>query len=670
MNDKKRTIKMKHILYFFMLCVILALSACSTGSNADSKGADMGTQSGGEADQQNEKSEDDVFVPEAIGNLPVMSITSNTSYTGVNTVYNSCTVSISGTSFDGIQADYEDLEAQIKIRGNSTAGRPKRPFKLKLSSKEDLFGMGKSRHWVLLANDVDHTHMRNILLNKLDYEMGSDVYIQSVSVDLYYNGEYVGIYQLCEQIRIEKNRVNIMDWDELAEDAAEAITLAYGYDEGFQRRLEAGLQGSFVWIDAPYEYTFEDVTYDISQYVEIPATTGGYILTMDFYAYDDDSVNKLVTAYRQPIYFDDPAPAYTYLFDNTSLYLNAKNYMQSFEYALHSDDFFFRNEDVHYSVADTGRWSNSQWKWVDMRYKEKEYLDDENDGKHYSELFDMDSLVNNFVFCEIAMNWDSMKNSVRFYKDIDGLAKVGPQWDFDWCWGNKNMYMIDTYYPEDWHTTIEYFTIEQFYQTEQFNRMLIRDPYFLACAYEKYHQIRPTLLEDMIKEGGEIDTYAEYLRPSAEKNDERWRMTYGSYRGEKFEFAVKSMNAFLDTRIAWLDTQFADFETFVDSLGYYHASDKLLVSSVTETEQGYRMEAEVLDPDICYITFQVNGKYLITAEVQNGTAVAEFASDCYNTEGVNLVEVKARNADQDYIYYDEYSKPGDYMLVISNYQQF
>ena len=44
----------------------------------------------------------------------------------------------------------------------------------------------------------------------------------------------------------------------------------------------------------------------------------------------------------------------------------------------------------------------------------------------------MDSLVNNFIFCEFAMNWDSMKNSFFLYKDIDGLAKIGPQWDFDW----------------------------------------------------------------------------------------------------------------------------------------------------------------------------------------------------------------------------------------------
>ena len=106
----------------------------------------------------------------------------------------------------------------------------------------------------------------------------------------------------------------------------------------------------------------------------------------------------------------------------------------------------------------------------------------------------MDSLVNNFIFCEFAMNWDSMKNSFFLYKDIDGLAKIGPQWDFDWAWGNRNMYWINTWYPTSWHTTENAFTVEQYYQTVQWNRMLIRDPYFLTLAYEKWHQIRGTVI--------------------------------------------------------------------------------------------------------------------------------------------------------------------------------
>lgn len=45
-------------------------------------------------------------------------------------------------------------------------------------------------------------------------------------------------------------------------------------------------------------------------------------------------------------------------------------------------------------------------------------------------------------------------------KDVDELAKLAPVWDFDWAFGNNNMYSIWTYEPESWHTSNNYFTNE------------------------------------------------------------------------------------------------------------------------------------------------------------------------------------------------------------------
>ena len=44
---------------------------------------------------------------------------------------------------------------EIRGRGNSTWSQPKKPYRLKLDKKTDLLGMGKSKHWVLLANYLD-----------------------------------------------------------------------------------------------------------------------------------------------------------------------------------------------------------------------------------------------------------------------------------------------------------------------------------------------------------------------------------------------------------------------------------------------------------------------------------------------------------------------------------
>lgn len=42
----------------------------------------------------------------------------------------------------------------IRGRGNSTWICDKKPYKIKLSKKADLFGMGKNKHWVLLAEPL------------------------------------------------------------------------------------------------------------------------------------------------------------------------------------------------------------------------------------------------------------------------------------------------------------------------------------------------------------------------------------------------------------------------------------------------------------------------------------------------------------------------------------
>ena len=55
-------------------------------------------------------------------------------------------------------------KTEIKGRGNSTwIHFPKKPYRLKLDKKTDLFGLGKNKHWNLLANYIDDSLMRNFI---------------------------------------------------------------------------------------------------------------------------------------------------------------------------------------------------------------------------------------------------------------------------------------------------------------------------------------------------------------------------------------------------------------------------------------------------------------------------------------------------------------------------
>ena len=48
-----------------------------------------------------------------------------------------------------------DGDIKIRGRGNSTWFAPKKPYRIKLDKKTDLFGMGNNKDYVLLANYYD-----------------------------------------------------------------------------------------------------------------------------------------------------------------------------------------------------------------------------------------------------------------------------------------------------------------------------------------------------------------------------------------------------------------------------------------------------------------------------------------------------------------------------------
>lgn len=117
-----------------------------------------------------------------------------------------------------------DGPMEIKVRGNSSAGKPKKPYKLKLDKKTKMFGFPKNKHWVLLANYTDGTQMRNRLAYDLANEIGSQG-MRSTWVTCVLNGEYQGVYQFCEHIRADPERVPIHNWEDDVADETDLSSL-------------------------------------------------------------------------------------------------------------------------------------------------------------------------------------------------------------------------------------------------------------------------------------------------------------------------------------------------------------------------------------------------------------------------------------------------------------
>ncbi len=109
---------------------------------------------------------------------------------------------------DSAFGNYEGT-TEIRGRGNTTWDLPKKPYRVKLANSSSLLGMPANRHWVLLANYLDKTQIRTDVVFHLGRAIGMEYTPRSSFVDLHLNGQYQGIYQLTEHVRIDSDRVDI-----------------------------------------------------------------------------------------------------------------------------------------------------------------------------------------------------------------------------------------------------------------------------------------------------------------------------------------------------------------------------------------------------------------------------------------------------------------------------
>ena len=97
-------------------------------------------------------------------------------------------------------------------RGNASRSFPKKPYRIKFDKKQHLLDApAKAKKWTLINNYGDKTLMRNMLAFELSRRMGMTYTPYGTAVDVLLNGEYKGCYQLCDQVEINKNRINITE---------------------------------------------------------------------------------------------------------------------------------------------------------------------------------------------------------------------------------------------------------------------------------------------------------------------------------------------------------------------------------------------------------------------------------------------------------------------------
>ncbi|MDE5877794.1 MAG: CotH kinase family protein [Muribaculaceae bacterium] len=157
------------------------------------------------------------------GNLPMVYIETPAPILSKEEWVKKCSMTIVNAG----ESNVDLQKVQLKGRGNSTWGFPKKPYAVKLDSKTPLLGMPAHKRWCLLANWNDRTLLRNDVSFEVARHFPALAWTprgQFVEVTL--NGEFMGNYYLCEQIKVAESRVNIT---EMTSDDTEGEALTGGY---------------------------------------------------------------------------------------------------------------------------------------------------------------------------------------------------------------------------------------------------------------------------------------------------------------------------------------------------------------------------------------------------------------------------------------------------------
>ena len=154
-----------------------------------------------------------------------------------------------------------EVDGGVRLRGNTSQEYPKKPFAVKFKNKKSVLGMPAHKRWVLLANWLDHSMIRNTVAFdiaqyvEMSWSMTGgiiepgipwNVHGQNVELVFVENGQahHVGNYYLCEQIKIDEGRLNI---SKPYEDGGNGYLFEVdnNYDETYQFKTSNGVPFMF-----------------------------------------------------------------------------------------------------------------------------------------------------------------------------------------------------------------------------------------------------------------------------------------------------------------------------------------------------------------------------------------------------------------------------------------
>ncbi len=177
-----------------------------------------------------------------------------------------------------LEFEINSVDALFKGRGNGSwiDSGEKKGYRIKFDDGQSVLGSAVSKHWVILAgaNFDDITMYRNKLAFNMADEVFTNIdYVTSAEwVDVYFNGEYHGVYLICEHLRVDEDRVDI---------ESEYGVLDTGYLIEYDYYAK-GINGVDYFTVPGMKYPFSMKSPSPEDYLENGLTIGQYREQVDF----------------------------------------------------------------------------------------------------------------------------------------------------------------------------------------------------------------------------------------------------------------------------------------------------------------------------------------------------------------------------------------------------
>lgn len=339
-------------------------------------------------------------------------------------------------------------QGKIKGRGNYTWNYPKKPYKIKFDEKQAVFGFPENKDWVLLADYCDKSLMRTAYMCEISSALETDYPLRYRHVKLYVNKEYRGVYTFIDQIEKKKGRVDIED--------------------------------------------------------------DGYLFENDNY-YMSEPLYFVSEVKRYPFTFKYPDPEDGEIAEGDEKYEYIRNFMNTFETLLYSDDFLSR------------------------------------DG--YRNMVDLESFAKWFIIAELTATQDP--NMYYVLPARGARLQTGPLWDSEYSLGISyrsdpaGAWAVPPFKPV--------FDQKIWSRWKYYGRMF-QDPFFIEAVRKEWARLKPRIPAVQEK----LAAVAHNISEAQKSNFEKWQIL-NSYEGAgliclgSWEAEVEYCEDFLRQRVQWLD---------------------------------------------------------------------------------------------------------------------